>query len=270
MFNTPDKENAMFLGGHAHRDDGAPGATIALVLSNYILGGGPASPLFGRIRGAEGLSLWRGLGFLGVAAQHGGELHGQRDLGAANRERVEASFRDELTKVLRERYTDEVAAASRAGSSASGCAHAARWCREYARPLDARGPRDNMGRRLRSARAGVDEGASARRNEPPPRREQDDVHAPRRQAPRSRSLSTGRPRVPSAGLRTEPRGTALHPQLASATPANIQAMPASWCAPRRSCRNHQPSATTDRTGWHQLYVPTDAGITCRASQENAV
>src|SRR6185436_17187148 len=55
-FNTPDKENAVFVGGmRIEMRDSHPDYP-ALVFGNYILGSGPASRLFGRIRGREGLS----------------------------------------------------------------------------------------------------------------------------------------------------------------------------------------------------------------------
>ena len=85
----------------------------ALVLGNYILGGGPASRLFGRIRGAEGLSYGVGSGFSASPRSTAANFTVNAISAPQNSERVEASFRDELAKVLRDGYTDEEIAAAK-------------------------------------------------------------------------------------------------------------------------------------------------------------
>ena len=61
-FNTPDKENAFFLGGMPIEMRDSHADYPALVFGNYILGSGPASRLFGASAAAN-LELWRKLGF---------------------------------------------------------------------------------------------------------------------------------------------------------------------------------------------------------------
>jgi zinc protease len=79
----------------------------ALVLGNYILGSGPASRLFGRIRGREGLSYGVGSGFNASPRSDGATFTVNAIAAPQNIAKVEASVRDELANVLREGYTKE-------------------------------------------------------------------------------------------------------------------------------------------------------------------
>ena len=79
----------------------------ALVFGNYILGAGPASRLFGRIRGREGLSYGVGSGFNASPRSDGATFTVNAIAAPQNAARVEASFRDELASVLRDGYTAE-------------------------------------------------------------------------------------------------------------------------------------------------------------------
>ena len=79
----------------------------ALVLGNYLLGQGASSRLFSRIRGREGLSYGVGSSFSAQAKVDGARFSVNAISAPPNAERVEASFRDELTTVLTEGYTDE-------------------------------------------------------------------------------------------------------------------------------------------------------------------
>jgi zinc protease len=107
VFNTPDKENAFFLAGMPIEMRDSHPDYPALVLGNYILGSGPASRLFGRIRGREGLSYGVGSGF-GASPRSDGATFTVNAISAPqNSERVEASFRDELATVLRDGYTEQ-------------------------------------------------------------------------------------------------------------------------------------------------------------------
>ena len=112
-FNTPDKENAFFLGGMPIEMRDSHADYPALVFGNYILGSGPASRLFGRIRGREGLSYGVGSGFNASPRSDGATFTVNAIAAPQNAAKVEASFRDELATVLRDGYTAEEFAAAK-------------------------------------------------------------------------------------------------------------------------------------------------------------
>jgi zinc protease len=114
VFDTPDKENAFFLAGMPLEMRDSHADYPALVLGNYILGQGPASRLFGRIRGREGLSYGVGSGFSASPRSDGATFQVNAIAAPQNVERVEASFRDELATILRDGYTEEELAAAKA------------------------------------------------------------------------------------------------------------------------------------------------------------
>ena len=107
VFQTPDKENAFFLAGMPIAMTDSDADYPALVLGNYILGNGPSSRLFGRIRVREGLSYGAGSSFSAPVKTNGARFTANAISAPQNAERVEASFRDEVAKVLREGYTAE-------------------------------------------------------------------------------------------------------------------------------------------------------------------
>ncbi|HEY3517490.1 MAG TPA: pitrilysin family protein [Gammaproteobacteria bacterium] len=106
-FNTPDKENAIFLAGMPIEMRDSHPDYPALMFGNYILGSGPASRLFGRIRGKEGLSYGVGSSFNASPRSDGAQFTVNAIAAPQNAAKVEASFRDELANVLREGYTQE-------------------------------------------------------------------------------------------------------------------------------------------------------------------
>jgi zinc protease len=106
-FNTPDKENAFFMGGMPIEMRDMHPDYPALLFGNYILGQGPASRLFGRIRGREGLSYGVGSNFNASPRSDGAQFTVTAIAAPHNAAKVEASFRDELATVLREGYTQE-------------------------------------------------------------------------------------------------------------------------------------------------------------------
>jgi zinc protease len=107
VFNTPDKENAVFLAGMPIEMRDSHADYPALLIGNYILGSGPASRLFGRIRGREGLSYGVGSGFGASPRSDAANFSVNAITAPQNAERVEASVRDELTKILSDGYTEE-------------------------------------------------------------------------------------------------------------------------------------------------------------------
>ncbi|MGB9611486.1 MAG: M16 family metallopeptidase, partial [Bryobacteraceae bacterium] len=106
-FETPDKANATWMAGTAFRMKDTDPDYPALIFGNYLLGQGMNSRLFARIRNREGLSY-------GVGSQVMVDPEGDHSLFIAfaicapeNAPKVEASFRDELAKILKEGFTAE-------------------------------------------------------------------------------------------------------------------------------------------------------------------
>ena len=119
VFETPDKQNAVFLAGMPIKMTDSDPDYPALVLGNYILGQGASSRLLGRIRIREGLSYGVGSQFGAPAKSDGARFIVNAISAPQNAERVEASFRDEVTNVLRDGYTEqEVATAKEAWAQA--------------------------------------------------------------------------------------------------------------------------------------------------------
>jgi zinc protease len=118
-FDTPDKENAFFLAGMPIAMTDGDADFPAMVLGNYILGSGASSRLFSRIRGREGLSYGVGSQFSAPAKSNGARFAVTAIAAPQNAAKVEASFRDELTTILKDGYSDqEVAAAKQSWSQA--------------------------------------------------------------------------------------------------------------------------------------------------------
>jgi zinc protease len=107
VFETPDKDNAIFIAGMPIQMTDAHADYPALVLGNYLLGQGASSRLFGRIRGSEGLSYSVGSQFQAPAKSDGARFQVFAISAPQNSERVEESFRDELATVLRDGYGRE-------------------------------------------------------------------------------------------------------------------------------------------------------------------
>jgi zinc protease len=113
---TPDKANAVFVAGQnlQLRDDDPD--YPALVLGNYMLGGGFLnSRLATRIRQEEGLSYGVGSQFFASAVDRYGQFFGFAIYAPENAEALEAAFKEEIEKVLTEGYTDDEVAAAKAG-----------------------------------------------------------------------------------------------------------------------------------------------------------
>lgn len=115
VFETPDKENAFFMAGMPVRMNDEHPDYPALVLGNYLLGQGPGSRLFTRVRGREGLSYGIGSSFQAQADVDGARFIANAISAPQNAERVETSFRDELGAILRDGFTDEEIATGKQG-----------------------------------------------------------------------------------------------------------------------------------------------------------
>src|SRR5262249_48344610 len=112
---TPDKTNAaMAAGMNLRLRDDHPDYP-ALVLGNYILGSGMNSRLFQRIRQKEGLSYGVGAQFSASPLDESGSFSASAIFAPQNADKVEASFRDELARVLKEGFTEEELKTAKSG-----------------------------------------------------------------------------------------------------------------------------------------------------------
>ncbi|HTM32095.1 MAG TPA: pitrilysin family protein, partial [Vicinamibacterales bacterium] len=103
---TPDKANAFFLGGMniPVRDDDP--SYPALVLGNYMLGGGFLnSRLATRIRQKEGISYGVGSGLSAAPQDSAGMFQAYAIYAPENVARLEAAFREEMTRAIRDGFT---------------------------------------------------------------------------------------------------------------------------------------------------------------------
>jgi len=112
-FETPDKANAVFLAGERLnlRDDDPD--YPALVLGNYMLGGGFLnSRLATRVRQKEGLSYGIGTGMNVSPLDKNGQFFAQAIYAPQNVAKLEAAIKEEIVRALKDGFTaDEVAAA---------------------------------------------------------------------------------------------------------------------------------------------------------------
>ncbi len=105
---TPDKANAMFLAGmNLNIRDDDPDYP-ALVLGNYIFGGGFLnSRLATRIRQKEGISYGVGSQLFADAQDKSGGFMIYAIYAPENRDRLEAAYKEELDKMLKEGFTEQ-------------------------------------------------------------------------------------------------------------------------------------------------------------------
>jgi zinc protease len=113
---TPDKANAMFLAAQrVHMDENDPDYA-AMVFGNYMLGGGFLnSRLATRIRQKEGLSYGIGSSFMAKPEEKDGQFEVYAIAAPQNVTKVEAAFKDELQKALKDGFTQKEMDADRDG-----------------------------------------------------------------------------------------------------------------------------------------------------------
>lgn len=113
---TPDKKNAMFLAGmNLSIKDSNPDYP-ALVLANYMLGGGFLnSRLATRIRQKEGLSYGVGSQFSAGALDNAGSWLMYAFAAPENIEKLEKVFREEMDRALKDGFTPEEIGAAKSG-----------------------------------------------------------------------------------------------------------------------------------------------------------
>jgi len=115
-FNTPDKTNAVFLAGSnlEIRDDDS--AYPALVMGNYMLGGGFLnSRLATRIRQKEGLSYGVGSNLQASSLDKLGTFMANAISAPQNEPKVQKAFQEELARALTDGFTAEELSAAKSG-----------------------------------------------------------------------------------------------------------------------------------------------------------
>jgi zinc protease len=116
MLETPDKANAFFLAGlnMSVRDDDPD--YPALVLGNYMLGGGFLNSRLGtRIRQKEGLSYGVGSQLQASALDKSGSFLAYAIYAPQNVERLEAAFKEEIARALKDGFTEDEVKAAKSG-----------------------------------------------------------------------------------------------------------------------------------------------------------
>jgi zinc protease len=113
---TPDKQNAFFITGENVKMSDEDPDYPAMVMANYMFGGsGLGTRLSRRIRDKEGLSYGVQSQFGVPTKDDGGSFLAVAISAPQNSPKVEASFRDELAKTLKEGFTaDEITTAKKA------------------------------------------------------------------------------------------------------------------------------------------------------------
>ena len=113
---TPDKQNAFFIAGEMVKINDEDPDYPAVMMANYMFGAsGLGTRLSRRIRDKEGLSYVAQSNFGAPTKDDGGNFLAVAISNPQNAPKVEASFRDELAKTLKEGFADdEVAAAKKA------------------------------------------------------------------------------------------------------------------------------------------------------------
>lgn len=113
---TPDKANAFFIAGLnvKLRDDNPDYA--ALTLGNYMLGGGFLnSRLATRIRQKDGLSYGVGSGFNASSLDESATFNSFAIYAPQNASKLEAAFKEEIARALKEGFTAEEIQAAKTG-----------------------------------------------------------------------------------------------------------------------------------------------------------
>jgi zinc protease len=119
-FETPDKPNAFFVGAYNFEFKDDHPDYPALVLGNYMLGGGFLnSRLATRIRQKEGLSYGVGSQFNAGALDPVGSFFSYAIYAPENAAKLEAAFKEEINKVVTDGFTAEEIAAAKSGWSQS-------------------------------------------------------------------------------------------------------------------------------------------------------
>src|SRR5262245_18041058 len=102
---TPDKENAQFSAGLRIPMKDTDSDYAAMVMANYMFGGGITARLPDRVRNREGLSYGVSSNFTAPVDGDAAAFSASAIANPSNTPKVEASFIDELTRTLRDGFT---------------------------------------------------------------------------------------------------------------------------------------------------------------------
>jgi zinc protease len=102
---TPDKEMAIFIAGMRVKMSDEDPEYPAMSMANYILGGSFSSRLVTRIRDKEGLSYTVSSGMQVQAKDDGAMFLGLARCAPQNAPKVEAAFKEELARALKDGFT---------------------------------------------------------------------------------------------------------------------------------------------------------------------
>ena len=105
VIETPDKANTMWVSGMQIKLTDTDADYPAMVLGNFILGQGMNSHLFARIRDKEGLSYGVGTALQATPKEDATKFFAYAICAPENAPKVEASFKDEVKKILDQGYT---------------------------------------------------------------------------------------------------------------------------------------------------------------------
>ena len=113
---TPDKKNATYFAATVLPMTDSDPDYPALVMGNYILGGGALSSRLGdRVRQKEGLSYGVGSGFSAQSADKRATMYLYAITNPENMEKVKTAIQEELEKLIREGMTGEELSAAKQG-----------------------------------------------------------------------------------------------------------------------------------------------------------
>ena len=104
-FETPDKQNALFLAGASVQINDESPDFAALTMGGAVLGGSPNSRLFLRIRVKDGLSYGAGGGFAILTKDDASFLNAYAIAAPQNMPHVEADFNEEVALLLKSGVT---------------------------------------------------------------------------------------------------------------------------------------------------------------------
>jgi zinc protease len=106
---TPDKANAFFIAYQPIKISDSDPDYASLEMANYMLGGGSglSSRLMNRIRQKEGLSYGVGSQFAASPLDQSGAFVGYAIYAPENIAKLEAAFKEEIEKVLKEGFTQK-------------------------------------------------------------------------------------------------------------------------------------------------------------------
>jgi zinc protease len=116
VIQTPDKANAIYLAASLMPLSNSDPDYPALVIANYILGGGSLSSRLGdRVRQKEGLSYGVGSGFSALSLDKRASWQIQAITNPLNMGKVETAIREEVEKLLKDGVTAEEVTRAKSG-----------------------------------------------------------------------------------------------------------------------------------------------------------